>query len=104
MKITSPSELLRQAEVASRSSEPSSPKAVKAEAAQRAEAEAEAERPAPPPENAAITDTKLDTLKKSAMTTAESEHAARLMSVAMALQSGRYSVDIMRIADALTRQ
>jgi anti-sigma28 factor (negative regulator of flagellin synthesis) len=108
MKITSPSELLRQTEVASRSPEASSPKAVKAEAAQKAEAAkatvkatvqatVQAEEPV-------VTDTKLDSLKKSAMTTAESEHAARLMSVAMALQSGRYSVDIMRIADALTRQ
>jgi hypothetical protein len=34
----------------------------------------------------------------------EADHAARLMSVAMALQSGRYSLDIMRIAEALTRQ
>jgi anti-sigma28 factor (negative regulator of flagellin synthesis) len=100
MKITSPSELLRQTEIASRSTEASSPKAVKAEVARQAEVEA----PPPPPEEAAIADTKLDALKKSAMTTAESEHAARLMSVAMALQSGRYSVDIMRIADALIRQ
>ncbi|MBM4279579.1 MAG: hypothetical protein FJ137_02065 [Deltaproteobacteria bacterium] len=73
---------------------------MKAEVARQAEVEA----PPPPPEEAAIADTKLDALKKSAMTTAESEHAARLMSVAMALQSGRYSVDIMRIADALIRQ
>jgi hypothetical protein len=100
MKITSPSELLRQAEVASRSPEASSPKAVKAEAAQRAEAE----REAAPAEESVVTDTKLDALKKSASATAEAEHAARLMSVAMALQSGRYSVDLMRIADALTRQ
>jgi hypothetical protein len=34
----------------------------------------------------------------------EAEHAARLMSVAMALQSGRYSLDIMRIASALSQQ
>jgi hypothetical protein len=34
----------------------------------------------------------------------EADHAARLMGVAMALQSGRYSVDIMRIATALMRQ
>jgi anti-sigma28 factor (negative regulator of flagellin synthesis) len=104
MKITSPSELLRQTEVASRSSEASSPKAVKAEAAQKAEAAKAMVQATTQTEEPVVTDTKLDSLKKSAMTTAESEHAARLMSVAMALQSGRYSVDIMRIADALTRQ
>jgi anti-sigma28 factor (negative regulator of flagellin synthesis) len=100
MKITSPSELLRQTEVASRSSEASSPKAVKAEAAQKAEAA----KAAIQAEEPAVADTKLDSLKKSAMSSAEADHAARLMSVAMALQSGRYSVDIMRIADALSRQ
>lgn len=100
MKITSPSELLRQTEVATRSSEASSPKAVKAEAAQKAEAERAAARAEEP----VVADTKLDSLKKSAVSMAENDHAARLKSVAMALQSGRYSVDIMRIADALTRQ
>lgn len=100
MKITSPSELLRQTEVATRSSEASSPKAVKAEAAQKAEAE----RAAAQAEEPAVADTKLDSLKKSTVSMAETDHAARLKSVAMALQSGRYSVDIMRIADALTRQ
>jgi hypothetical protein len=100
MKITSPSELLRQTEVATRSSEASSPKAVKAEAAQKAEAE----RAAAQAEEPAFTDTKLDSLTKSALSMTETDHAARLKSVAMALQSGRYSLDIMRIADALTRQ
>jgi anti-sigma28 factor (negative regulator of flagellin synthesis) len=43
-------------------------------------------------------------MTKSAGAMDEADHAARLMSVAMALQSGRYSMDIMRIAEALTRQ
>jgi hypothetical protein len=98
MKITPPSELLRQSEVASRSPEVSSPKAVKAEAIQKAEAARAAEQAQAP------VDTNLSSMAKTAITTAEAEHAARLMSVAMALQSGRYSVDIMRIADALTHQ
>ncbi len=87
MKISSPSELLRPSEVAPRSAEVSSPKA-----------KAEAEAPPPPP------NTTLSSMTKSAGVMDEADHAARLMSVAMALQSGRYSMDIMRIAEALTRQ
>jgi hypothetical protein len=34
----------------------------------------------------------------------QADHAARLKGVAMALQSGRYSLDLMRIAEALMRQ
>lgn len=90
MKISSPSELLRPSEVAPRSADASSPKA---------KAEAEAEAPPPPPTN-----TTLSSMTKSAGVMDEADHAARLMSVAMALQSGRYSMDIMRIAEALTRQ
>jgi anti-sigma28 factor (negative regulator of flagellin synthesis) len=88
MKISSPSELLRPSEVAPRSADASSPKA-----------KAEAEAPPPPPTN-----TTLSSMTKSAGVMDEADHAARLMSVAMALQSGRYSMDIMRIAEALTRQ
>jgi anti-sigma28 factor (negative regulator of flagellin synthesis) len=86
MKISSPSEVARPAEVAPRSAEASPPKA-------------KAETPPPP-----AVGTTLSSLTKSAGVMDEADHAARLMSVAMALQSGRYSMDIMRIADALTRQ
>jgi len=86
MKITPSAELVRSAEVASRSPEASPPKA-------------KVEAPPPP-----ATDTTLSAMTKSAGAADEADHAARLMSVAMALQSGRYSMDLMRIAEALTRQ
>jgi hypothetical protein len=87
MKITPAAELVRSVEVASRSPEASPPKA-------------KDEAPPPPP----ATDTTLSAMTKSAGAADEADHAARLMSVAMALQSGRYSMDLMRIAEALTRQ
>ena len=87
MKITPPSESLRVTEIAPRSPEAQPPKA-------------KAEAPPPPP----VPDTTLSAMSKSSGAIDEADHAARLMSVAMALQSGRYSMDIMRIAEALTRQ
>ncbi len=87
MKVSPVSEPLRVSEIAPRSAEASPPKQ---------------EVKAPPPPAAAST--ALASMTKSSAAMDEAEHAARLMSVAMALQSGRYSLDIMRIAEALTRQ
>lgn len=88
MKITSSQELKKPSEVAPRSPESSvTPKVAKVEAAE-----------VPP------VDTNLSSMTKFAGAYGEAEHAARLMSVAMALQSGRYSLDIMRIASALSQQ
>jgi len=87
MKVSPVSEPLRVSEIAPRSAEASPPKQ---------------EVKAPPPPAAAST--ALASMTQSSAAMDEAEHAARLMSVAMALQSGRYSLDIMRIAEALTRQ
>jgi len=100
MKISSPSEKLKPSEVAPRSSEASSSRAARFDAELPATKPAEA---SPPPE-AAPANTTLSTMVKTSAAMDEADHAARLMGVAMALQSGRYSVDIMRIATALMRQ
>ena len=87
MKVSPVSELLRVSETALRSTEASPPTQ-------------EVEAPPPPP----VVSTALASMTQSSAVMDEADHAARLMSVAMALQSGRYSLDIMRIAEALTRQ
>jgi anti-sigma28 factor (negative regulator of flagellin synthesis) len=86
MKVSPVSEPLRVSETAPRSAEASPPKQ-------------EVKTPAPP-----VARTALASMTQSSAAMDEADHAARLMSVAMALQSGRYSLDIMRIAEALTRQ
>jgi len=81
---------MRVSEIAPRSAEASPPKQeVKAPAP-----------PAPP----AVAGTALASMTQSSTAMDAADQAARLMSVAMALQNGRYSLDIMRIAEALTRQ
>lgn len=86
MKVSPVSEPMRVSETAPRSAEASPPKQ-------------ELKAPSPP-----VASTALASMTQSSAAMDEAEHAARLMSVAMALQSGRYSLDIMRIAEALTRQ
>jgi hypothetical protein len=93
MKVSPVSEPMRVSETAPRSAEASPPK-------QEVKAPAPPAPPAPPP----VASTALASMTKSSAAMDEATHAARLMSVAMALQSGRYSLDIMRIAEALTRQ
>ena len=87
MKVSPVSEPMRVSETAPRSAEAPPPKQ-------------EVKAPAPPP----VASTALASMTQSSAAMDEADHAARLMSVAMALQSGRYSLDIMRIAEALTRQ
>jgi hypothetical protein len=63
--------------------------------------------PSPPPKEEAPpppVGTALASMTQSSAAVDQADHAARLKGVAMALQSGRYSLDLMRIAEALMRQ
>jgi len=80
IKVSPVSEPMRVSEIAPRSAEASAP---------------------PPP---TVAGTTLASMTQSSAAMDAADQAARLMSVAMALQNGRYSLDIMRIAEALTRQ
>jgi len=88
MKVSPVSEPMRVSEIAPRSAEASPPKQ-------------EVKPPPPPP---TVAGTALASMTQSSAAMDSADQAARLMSVAMALQNGRYSLDIMRIAEALTRQ
>lgn len=87
MKISPVSEPIRVSEIAPRSADVPVPKK-------------EANGPEPP----LRASTALASMTEESAAMGEADHAARLKSVALALQSSRYSLDIMRIAEALARQ